>query len=291
MALLSVEFLRRIDRLRIRSQGVFRGKFRGERRSLNRGTGAEFADYRVYEIGDDLRYVDWNLYARLDRLFIKLFRAEEDLPINILIDNSKSMAFGKPTKLACAKQVAAALGYIGLAGLDRVSIDAFSDRMHPVVPPTYGKAQFPKVSGSLEAIDIAGETDLTRCLKHFITHTQQSSIAVIISDFLDMNDYEPGIKQLLACGFDLTLVHLLADAEIEPQLSGEWRLEDSETGHSKEITINGRTIAKYRQRLDIFCNSLRQFCVNRGANYVRITNQAAIEQFILQNLRRIGFVH
>ena len=118
MALLNVEFLRRIDRLRIRSRGVFRGEFKGERRSLNRGTGVEFADYRVYEIGDDLRYVDWNVYARLDRLFIKLFRAEEDLPINILLDNSKSMGFGQPTKLACAKQVAAALGYVGLAGLD-----------------------------------------------------------------------------------------------------------------------------------------------------------------------------
>ena len=163
--------------------------------------------------------------------------------------------------------------------------------MHPVVPPTYGKAQFPKVSRSLEAIDITGETDLTRCLKHFITHARQSGVAVIISDFLDMNDYEPGIKQLLARGFDLTLIHLLAVAEIEPQLSGEWRLEDSETRHSKEITINERTIAQYRQRLDIFCNRLKQFCVNRGANYVRITSQTAIEQFILQNLRRIGFVH
>ena len=289
MALLSVESLGQLSRLRIRSRGVFLGKFKGERLSLNRGVGIEFSDYRVYEIGDDLRYVDWKVYARLNRLFVKLFQAEEDLPIKILLDNSKSMGFGQPTKLMCAKQVAAALGYIGLGGLNRVSIYAFSDRMCPVVSPTYGKSQFSKMSKSLQAIDIAGKTDMGSCLTHFITHTRQSGVAVIISDFLDMKDYDPWIKQLVARGFDLTLIHLLADAEIEPQFSGEWRLEDSETGHCKEITINERTIAHYRQRLDIFCKHLRKFCVNRGANYVRITNQTTIEELIFQNLRGIGF--
>ncbi|MDE0300865.1 MAG: DUF58 domain-containing protein [Candidatus Poribacteria bacterium] len=290
MALLSVDFLRRIDRLRIQSRGVFRGKLKGERRSTNKGTGVEFADYRVYEVGNDLRNVDWNVYARLDRLFIKLFRAEEDLPVTILLDNSKSMDFGEPTKLSRAKQIAAALGFIGLTGFDRVSFHAFSERAHPIFPAAYGAAQFTKISKAIEAVDVGKSTDLAGCLKYLITHSRRAGAVIIISDFLDMNGYISGLKQLLARKFDLTLVQILADAEINPQLMGEWRLEDSETGDAKEITIDEGTHAHYKRRLDTFCNGLRQFCVNRGANYVRITNQTAVEQVVLEDLQQIGFV-
>ena len=290
MALLSAEFLKRIDQLHIHSRGVFRGKFKGERRSTNKGSGVEFADYRVYEVGNDLRNVDWNVYARLDRLFIKLFRAEEDLPVNILLDNSKSMDFGEPTKFSQAKQIAATLGYIGLTGLDRVAVHVFSNRVHPIVPPTYGKSQFPRVSKALEAIDVGGKTDVAACLKYLITHSREAGAAVIISDFLDMNGYQSGLKQLLARKFDLTLIQILADAEINPQFLGEWRLEDSETGHAKEITIDEGTHVQYKRRLDSYCNRLQQFCVNRGVNYVRITNQTPVEQIILRDLQEIGFV-
>ena len=290
MTLLSVEFLRQIDQLHIQSRGVFRGKYKGERRSTNKGSGVEFADYRVYEVGSDLRNVDWNVYARLDRLFVKLFRAEEDLPVSILLDNSKSMDFGEPTKLAQAKRIVAALGYIGLTGLDRVAVHAFSDRARPIVPPTYGKTQFSKMSKALEAVEVEGKTDVAACLKYLITHSRQAGAAVIISDFLDMSSYQSGLKQILARKFDLTLIQILADAEINPQLLGEWQLEDSETGDAKEITIDEETHVQYKQRLDSYCNRLRQFCVNRGANYVRITNQTPIEQIILRDLQEIGFV-
>ena len=290
MTLLSVEFRRRIDRLHLHSRSVFRGKFKGERRSTNKGTGVEFADYRVYELGNDLHHVDWNVYARLDRLFIKLFRAEEDLPVSILLDNSKSMDFGEPTKFSQAKQLAAALGYIGLAGLDRVAIHVFSNRARPVVPPTYGKAQFLRMSRALEAVNVGGQTDMVTCLKYLITHSRQAGAAVIISDFLDINSYTSSLKQLLARKFDLTLIQILADAEINPQLLGEWRLEDSETGTAKEITIDEGTHTDYKRRLDSYCSELRQFCVNRGANYVRITNQTPIEQVVLRDLQEIGFV-
>lgn len=290
MTLLSVEFRRRIDRLHLNSRGVFRGKFKGERRSTNKGAGVEFADYRVYELGNDLHHVDWNVYARLDRLFIKLFRAEEDLPVSILLDSSKSMDFGEPTKFSQAKQLAAALGYIGLAGLDRVAIHVFSNRARPIVPPTYGKARFLKMSKALEAVNVGGQTDVVTCLRYLMTHSRQVGAAVIISDFLDMNNYTSSLKQLLARKFDVTLIQILADAEVNPQLLGEWRLEDSETGNAKEITIDEATHADYKQRLDSHCNQLRQFCVNRGVNYVRITNQTPIEQVVLRDLQEIGFV-
>ena len=290
MSLLTVDFLKQIDRLRIHSQGVFRGKFKGERRSRNRGAGVEFADYRGYEIGDDLRYVDWSIYARLGRLFIKLFIADEDLSVSILLDNSKSMGFGEPTKLTRAKQIAAALGYIGLGNLDRVSIHTFSDQAYPIVTPTYGKAQFTKLSNVLQGVDTAGKTDLTGCLNRFATYTNQAGVAVVISDFWDINGYEPGLKQLLGRGFDLTLIHLLSDEELHPQLSGEWRIEDAETGQAKEITVNERTVAHYLKCLNDFCNNLERFCMDRGANYVRISNHTPIEHLVLGDLRKIGFI-
>ena len=291
MSLLEVKFLKQIDRLQIRSEDVFRGKFKGERRSLNRGASVEFADYRTYELGDDLRHIDWNVYARLDRLFLKLFSAEEDLPIFILIDNSMSMDFGTPTKLEYAKRIAAALSYIGLVSLDRVSVYTLSNQLTPIVPLMYGKAKFPKLLQALEGIIGAGETHLTACMKRFVTQTKGAGVGVIISDFLDMDGYETGIKQLLSRSFDLTLVHLLSDEERHPQLSGELQLADAETGQSKEITVNEGALAAYTERLNAFCEGLKRFCLNRGVTYSRISNRTSIEQFILKDLRRSGFIH
>ena len=290
MPLLTVKFLKQINRLHIRSQDVFRGKFKGERRSLSRGASVEFADYRIYELGDDLRYIDWNIYARLDRLFIKLFRAEEDLPIFVLIDNSKSMDFGIPSKLECAKRIAAALSYIGLASSDRVSIYTLSDQLTLIAPLTYGKTQFRKLSQALEKIVVVGETHLTTCLKSFVTHTRNSGVTVVISDFLDMGGYESGLKQLLSRNFDLTLVHLLSDDDMHPRLSGELQLADAETGQSKEIAVNEQALTSYTRRFNIFCEALKRFCLQRAVTYIRIDNQVPIEQLILKDLRRSGFI-
>jgi len=291
MSLLTVKFLKQIDRLQIRSREIFRGKFKGERRSLNRGASVEFADYRLYELGDDLRYIDWNIYARLDRLFIKLFRAEEDLPIYILLDDSRSMDFGEPTKLECAKRIAAALSYIGLASFDRVAIHTLSNQANLIVPLTYGKTQFAKLSQAIEGIGAAqGTTDLTASLKRFVAHTKRPGVVLIISDFLDINGYEPGLKWLFARNFDVTVIHLLSDEEIDPRFSGELRLEDAETGQSKEMTINEQALVGYRVRFNAFCEGLKRFCLNRGVTCVRFNNRMPLEPFVLQELRRIGFI-
>lgn len=291
MPLLDTKFLKQIARLQIRSENVFRGKFKGERRSRNRGASVEFADYRTYELGDDLRYIDWNVYARLDRLFLKLFNAEEDLPICILIDNSTSMDFGRPTKLECAKRVAAALSYISLISFDRVSVYTFSDQLKPIVSLMYGKAQFPKVSQAIEGIAGGGETRLTACLQRFVTETKGTGVGIIISDFWDMNGYEIGIKQLLSRNLGLTLIHLLSEEETHPQLSGELQLADAETGQSKGITVNEGALLGYTERLNAFCENLKRYCLNRGVTYIRMSHQTSIEQFVLRDLRRSGFIH
>ena len=291
MALLNTKFLKQIARLQIRSEDIFRGKFKGERRSLNRGASVEFADYRTYQLGDDLRHIDWNVYARLDRLFLKLFNAEEDLPIHILIDNSNSMDFGQPTKLACAKQIAAALSYIGLVSLDRVSVYTFSHQLKPIVSLVYGKSQFPKLAQAIERITAGGKTSLTTCLQRFGTEVKGAGVGIIISDFWDMGGYETGIKQLLSRSFDLTLIHLLSDEEAQPHLSGEVQLADAETGQSKEITVNEKALTSYTERLNAFCERLKRYCLNRGVTYIRMNHQIPIEKFILHDLRRHGFIH
>ena len=290
MPLLDPKFLKQIARLQIHSENVFRGKFKGERRSLNRGASIEFADYRTYELGDDLRHIDWNVYARLDRLFLKLFNAEEDLPIFILIDNSLSMDFGHPTKLERAKRIAAALSYIGLISFDRVSVYTFSDQLKSIVSLMYGKAQFPKVSQAIEGIAEGGETHLTTCLQRFLTETKGHGVGIIISDFWNMDGYETGVKQLLSRNFDLTLIHLLREEEVYPRLSGELQLADAETGQAKEITVNEQALIGYTKRLHIFCENLKRYCLNHGVTYVRVNHQTPIEQFILRDLRRSGFI-
>lgn len=288
--MLTPEFLTTLDQLRIQCQKPFRGRFRGDRRSLNRGTGVEFADYRLYQHGDDLRYLDWNIYARLEKLFIKLFQADEELPVSILIDTSKSMQFGEPTKLHYAKQLAAAFGYISLANSDRVSLYTLSERLTSVFPATYGKSQYARIQKALATIAADGTTNITECLKHLATHQPHAGVVIVLSDFLDSAGYTAGINSLLGRGFALTLVHIQCQEEIEPPPTGEWRLEDAETGEAKEITINEETITHYQNRQKEFCENLQSYCTKQGVGYIRGRTDFDFESVIMQDMQRAGFI-
>ena len=288
--MLSPEFLTQLEHFRIQCRKPFRGKFRGERRSLNRGTGLEFADYRLYKHGDDLRYLDWNAYARLEKLFIKLFQADEELPVTILIDTSKSMTFGEPTKLDYAKQLAAALGYIALANSDRVTLYTLSDRLSPTIPSLYGKSQYSRLQKALTTVEAGGTTQLTTCLKQLATFQPQASVVIILSDYLDPEGYIDGINSLIGRGFALTLLHIQCPEEIEPPPTGDWRLEDAETGETKEITINEEAIAHYLDRQKEFCENIQRFCTARGIGYDRISTEIPIEVMILEHLQHICFL-
>ncbi len=295
--LLTPEFLKQLDPFYIRTNRSFRAKFRGERRSLNRGTGMEFADYRVYEPGDDLRHVDWNIYARLDRLFVKLFHTDEALPLTLLIDNSRSMDFGSPTKLMCAKQVAAALGYIALADADSVTVYTCAERLFPVLPFVSSKSQFPRLTSVLEAITGSGRTRLTECLKQFLMYQRHAGRVIILSDFLDPNGYADGFKLLSGGGFSISAIHIVSPEEIDPQIhlgdasaDGDWLVEDAETGETKAVTINTETLAQYRDQQQAFCENLRRFCVDQGVGYAQLKSDIPIESFILEELHRAGFI-
>lgn len=295
--MLTPQFLKQLEPFHIRSNRSLRGKFRGERRSPNRGVGMEFADYRVYEPGDDLRHVDWNIYARLGKLFIKLFHADEGLPLALLIDNSRSMAFGSPTKLACAKQIAAALGYVALGHADSVAVYTCAERLSVALPPASSTSQFSRLTKILTAIAADGQTRLTECLRQLPMYQRHPCAVAILSDFLDPSGYEQGFKLLTGRGFSLAAIHLMSPEEVNPQVylentpaGADWLVEDTETGETRAVTMNPETLSQYRNQQQAFCETLQRFCTDQGVSYAQLESDAPIEPFILQELHRAGFI-
>ena len=295
--MLTPQFLKQLEPFHIRSNRSFRGKFRGERRSPNRGVGMEFADYRVYEPGDDLRHVDWNIYARLGKLFIKLFHADEGLPLALLIDNSRSMEFGSPTKLTCAKQIAAALGYIALGHADSVAVYTCAERLVAALPPASSISQFSRLTKVLTAIAAYGQTRLTECLRQLPMYQRHPCAVVVLSDFLDPSGYEQGFKLLAGRGFSLTAIHLISPEEVDPQVyveststGADWLVADAETGETRAVTINPETLSQYQNQQRTFCDALQRFCTDQGIGYARLNTDAPIEPFILHELHRTGLI-
>jgi uncharacterized protein (DUF58 family) len=283
--LLTSDFLRKLEHLSLMVKRVFPGRMRGERRSSKRGASVEFADYRNYTTGDDFRRVDWNVYARLEKLFLKLFVEEEDLHVYILFDASRSMTFGEPSKLLHAKRAAAALGYIGLKSLDRVGFAALTGNNARILTPKRGKGNAFAVFDWLKSIPGEGPTNLSESIKDFTLRTNTPGIAIVISDFFDP-DYEKGIFALLSRRFEVSLLHVLDDEELQPSLVGDLKLVDSETGVEREISITPALLRRYQQAVTEFCGGIEQFCLKYGVNYVQTTVSSDFEDLILNYLRR-----
>src|SRR5947209_2285309 len=224
--LLDPQFLARLEQLELVSRKIFMGRMKGERRSKRKGQSVEFADYRNYVVGDDLRFLDWNLFARLDRLFIRLFMEEEDLHVYLLIDNSLSMDFGSPSKLHFAKQVAAALGFIGLTNMDRVVIEAFNDRLTQSLPPMRGRRSLWRVMDFLQKLEPAGPSDLKTALRNFSIKCSGKGIVILLSDFMDKGGYEDALRYLIARQLDIYVIQVLSQEEIDPEIVGDLKLID-----------------------------------------------------------------
>jgi uncharacterized protein (DUF58 family) len=284
-AFFTSEFLAQLERLSLLSRRIFRGRVKGERRSLRRGHSVEFCDYRAYGVGDDLRYVDWNIYGRLDRLHVKLFVDEEDLCLHLIVDASASMNFGSPTKLDAARRIAAALGFVGLVNLERVGVGALRDRVAEGWPPTRGRNQVPNLLDFLDRVEPSGGTSLNEGLANYAARSRQSGLAVILSDLLDPAGYESGVRALLERRFDVHLVHVLSPEEMNPELAGDLRLVDSETGEMRELSMDGDAVRAYRERLRQFLDRAETFCRTKEIGYHRIASDAPIEEFVLAQLR------
>jgi uncharacterized protein (DUF58 family) len=287
--LLEPAFLNKLEQLSLVSKKVFAGQLKGEKRSTRRGTSVEFADYRDYSAGDDLRYIDWNTYARLEKLFLKLFVEEEDLHVYLLLDRSQSMAFGSPAKLEYAKRVAAALGYIGLTNYDRVGASLFAERLHATMLPVRGRGQVFRFFQFLEGVQPQGVTSFDRSLREYALRTRRPGVVIVISDCFDPN-YEAGLKALLYRKFQVTLLHVFDATELKPDFLGDLKLIDAETGEVREITVSPSLLRDYQRAVENFCGGLQRFCRRYGVDYIRTTTDTPFEDLILKYLRRSGLV-
>lgn len=288
--LLSPEFLRKLEQLELVSKKIFVGRMKGERKSKRRGSSVEFADHRNYSVGDDLRHIDWNVYGRLDKLFLKLFMEEEDLHFYTLLDTSLSMNFGDPTKLQYGKQVAAALAFIGLVNHDRILLDSFSSNLGNAMPSVRGRSQMYRVVQYLDGLTASGESDLTAAAKSFAIKHAGKGVVVVVSDFLDKRGYADALRYLLARNMDIYVVHVLSQEEVEPELAGDLRLVDAEDGEEAEITISAPLLRRYKQNLNGFVGGLKEWCTKRGITYIFTTNHNPFDKLVLSYLRERGLV-
>lgn len=285
-------FLRRLEYLHLVSRKVYAGTNHAERRSKKVGSGLEFADHRDYSPGDDFRYMDWTIYARMEKMLVRLHEEEEDLLIYFLVDCSRSMSMGigDTTKFQHAARLAAALAYIGLANLDRVCIVPFGDELKGRLPPTRGKNQIFKVFRALEGIEPGGVTDMAASLRKFVHQNKRRGMAVVLSDFYDPNGYDEALNYLRYNNFEPFIVHLFDEDEMKPDLRGDLSMVDCETGDVREITITPRILARYKQLHDEFCERLEGYCKKRAMSYFRTPIQVPYDEVVLRIFRAGGFL-
>ena len=287
-------FLARLERLHYLTRLVVLGGMRGEKRAKRHGSSIEFADYRQYSKGDDLRRVDWKVYARTDRYYTKLFYEEEDLTVHLLVDCSASMGFGSPApKFHYALKAAAALGYIALANMERVRLRAFADRL---LPDDTGylrsKSATFKAFRFLEAQRVLPRvaTDFQKSLQTFAAQNKSRGLVIIVSDFLAPEGIFEGIKRVLHAGHQVFCFQVLDPLELEPDLRGELKLIDVETGAEREVTISPKLLKMYRAYKDAYLEQLESTCRRLGMGYLRCTTRDPLEDTVLRGLLQTRIV-
>ncbi len=288
--LLPPSLLVQLERMELVSRKIFRGRMKGERRSKRKGQSVEFSDFRNYVPGDDLRFIDWNLFARLDKLFLKLFLEEEDLHFYALLDASTSMDFGEPTKLQYAKQLAAALGFVGLCRADRVKIEALGASLKNAGPVLRGRRSLWRMLEYLDGIKPGENISLEQGVKNFVLRNSSKGIVVLISDLMDKRGYESALRLLLAQQFDIYVIHVLSPEELAPDIKGDLRLIDCEDDDVAEVTVSRPLLERYRRTLAAFIEGARDFCTRRGIVYLMTSTDRPVEQLVSRYLRQRGLV-
>lgn len=288
--LLPPDLLAQLERLELVTRKVFRGRMKGERRSHRKGQSVEFADFRGYVPGDDLRSLDWNLYARLDKLIIKLFLEEEDLHFYTLIDASASMDFGEPTKLQYAKQLAAALSFIGLVRADRVRVETLGQSLRQRGPVLRGRKSVWRMLDYIQGIQSGETVSLADGVKNFCLRNPGKGVVVLITDLMDKDGFEAGLRYLVAQRMDVYVIQVLSQEELEPDVKGDLKLVDCEDQDEAEISVSAPLLARYKATLNAFTTGAQEFCGRRGMNYLLANNQTPVKDLIANYLRRRGLV-
>ena len=286
---------RRLEPLTLVARNLRVGAMKGDRRSLRRGSSVEFADYRNYAPGDDLRQLDWNIYARLERPFIKLLEDEEDLTVHLLLDASASMDFppdgdADQRKLLFAKRIAAGLAYISLSSNDRLVLSAFNESGSGSFGPARGQARGLAMLRYLQDIRAGGRTDLNVTLADYARRVQRPGLTLLISDMFSPSGFVDGLNALLSRGHEVAVMHVLAPAEISPPLTGDLRLIDMETGWTQEVSVDASMRGIYERRLGDWRDGIRDECRRRGAHYFPLATDTPWQRLILSDMRRAGLV-
>jgi uncharacterized protein (DUF58 family) len=301
--LLSPSLRARLDALDLRSVKRFAGVLPGERRGKRTGRSVEFADYRNYTPGDDLRHIDWKVFARLDKLYLKLFLEEEDLSLHVALDESLSMDAGDPSKLTWAQQLAMSLAYLGLHGRNRVGLSRFGRDSVEVLPECRGMTSIDRAASFIldAQRDVAGNRiqpaqPLHESFTNIARLPRGGGVLILISDLLQPGEIEKGLRALTARpSFDVALVQVLSPGELDPSRertlrAGDLRLTDAESGNAREVTITPALIKRYTARLEAHCHSIERFCHSRGALHLRVTSDTPIEDVVLGFFRRRGLL-
>ncbi|MCY3780875.1 MAG: DUF58 domain-containing protein [Chloroflexi bacterium] len=287
---------RRLEPLMLVAKKARVGAIKGDRRSIKRGTSIEFADYRNYAPGDDLRQLDWNIYARLERPYIKLLEDEEDLAVHLILDASASMDFppeGEPDqhKLFYAKRIAAGLAYVSLTSGDRLTLTAINDRRMASFGPARGRAQSIAMLRFIDDIAADGITDLDAALSDYAIRARRPGLTLVVSDMFSLEGgYLDGLHALLSRGHEVAFVHVLAPEEVQPPVVGDLSLVDVETELQQEVTVDGTMLGIYQQRLTAWRASIREECLRRGAHYFPLETDTPWERLILSDMRRAGLL-
>ena len=290
MSLLTPDLLRRLEQFQLLAARRAKSSAKGERRSRARGQSVEFADYRNYVAGDDLRYLDWNLFGRLEKLFLKLYEEERELPVRIFLDCSESMNFGVPRKFDFARQVAAAIGYVALCGFDRVSIVPFPNEGENAVTAgalraVRGRKSSLQFFQNIVKLNCGAGANFNEALRRGALEARQAGVAIVLTDFLDPSGYEKGLNALVGRGFQINAVQILSPDELAPGTYGDLKLVDSETGTIQEVTFGRYRMNAYQQTVQNYIQKLREFSSSRGINFFSVSSATKLEDLLLKQLR------
>lgn len=284
------EFLQKLEVLNVIAKKIMAGLLRADRKSIRKGISAEFADHRSYVPGDDPRYVDWHLYGRLEEVFLKLYREEENLHMSILLDASESMNRGVHHKLNYALQLTAALAYIGMSNMDAVNVLPFGARLGHSRWGLKGRAKVFSMFDHLRAVEPLGETDMAPVFREFIGRERRRGVVVVISDFYDLDGYAQALKYLRYQRHDVYVLHVIDEEEESPDVRGDLRLLDSERDRFKEINVTDALLARYRRAFDDLATGVERFCVRNEMGYVRARTSIPFDELVLGILRRGGVI-
>jgi uncharacterized protein (DUF58 family) len=286
--LLEPATLRRLEAIVLQVRRTVRGEMAGERRSRRYGRSVEFADFRSYAPGDDFRLIDWNAYARLDRFLLRLFVAEEELPVSVFLDLSGSMDWGTPSKAAVARRLAGALTYVALAALDRVGVTVFADAPTAGGAPSRGRQAAARVFERLHSFPAGGRTDYARLT--WPIARQRPGLSILITDGLGQSPIDPALGALQRAQQEGAVLQLLAPQELRPDWTGDARLKDAETGEEREFTATPITQSAYLEALERRCQELAASARRHGLRYARLRSDEPVEDMVLRTLRRLGLV-